>query len=736
VGGNWSSGDRMRSNFKKLEALSISKVNYLILLLYTILSILFTYPVAFSINKIPGGGDVWWFLWDFWSFKKAVLNLSNPYDTMGIFYPTGVSLAFSEVSPFNAIISIPLQHLFGLIATYNLIWILTFILSGFGAFLLVKYLTDNTKAAFLSGIIFMFCPYHFAHACGHMNLTATEWIPFYVLFFIKMTKGNKKTNAIYAAFFLVLTAMTSNYYLVYMFSFTLLYIIYYWLVDTSLINRNFIKKFLIMAISFVIGFSPFLYIMLKEMLLSKSNYMYQGGFEEFSADLMAFFTPTIFHPIFKDLFSPINSHFTGNGAEFTVFAGYTVLFLSAIAILKIKTKEIKFWALSAITFFILCLGPILHVVGVTNFSLGGHFFKIPLPYVILMHIPVFSMARVPSRWDVLVMLSLAILSGYGLNYIFSIIKNKSPTKSGKESIIFIILFCLILFEFLAVPFPMSSAEVPAIYKQLAIETDDYAILEIPGSAAANYMYFQTIHEKKLVNGYVSRTPDYALKFMSIPLISDLISPSNTPIMGDIIRQKIKKQNQTELLSLLCNYNIRYIIIHKGYLSDKEFSFASNLIRDALGIEPVAYDNEGLWVYHIPTSLNSSQFIFQNSSQFISLGSGFYGLENWSGTPSRWMQTNATLLVNSPEDRTVTLSLTALSFYRNRTLEVSTGNLPATQVAVPTGFINVGVPIHLIKGANIVQFHVPEGCDRPSDKPELNNHDSRCLSVSVQNLNVM
>ena len=242
MGGNWSSGDRMCFNFKKLEALSISKVNYLILLLYTILSILFTYPVAFSINKIPGGGDVWWFLWDFWSFKKAVLNLSNPYYTMDIFYPTGVSLAFSEVSPFNAIISIPLQHLFGLIATYNLIWILTFILSGFGAFFLVKYLTDNTKAAFLSGIIFMFCPYHFAHACGHMNLTATEWIPFYVLFFIKMTKENKKTNAIYAAFFLVLTAMTSNYYLVYMFSFTLLYIIYYWLVDTSLINRNFIKK--------------------------------------------------------------------------------------------------------------------------------------------------------------------------------------------------------------------------------------------------------------------------------------------------------------------------------------------------------------------------------------------------------------------------------------------------------------------------------------------------------------
>lgn len=725
----------MRLDREKLVALSLPKVNYLILLLYTILSIIFTYPAAFSINKIPGGGDAWWFLWDFWSFKKAVLNLSNPYYTTNIFYPTGVSLAFSEVSPFNAIISIPLQHLFGLIAAYNMIWILTFILSGIGTYLLAKYLTNNTKAAFLSGLIFMFCPYHFAHALGHMNLTATEWIPFYVLFLIKITRENKIVNAFYAAFFLVLTAMSSVYYLLYMFIFTLLYLIYYWLVDKSLISRDFIKKILIMGTSFVVGFSPFLYIMLKEMLLAGSNYMYAGGFDVYSADLMGFFTPTIFHPIFKDLVSPINSHFTGGGAEFTVFAGYTVLLLSITAISKIKTKEIKFWTLSAITFFILCLGPILHVFGVTNFSLGGHYFNIPLPYQILMHIPVFSMARVPSRWDVLLMLSLAILAGYGLLYIFSIIKSKSPGKGGKENIIFIIISCLILFEFLAVPFPMSSVEIPAIYKQMAAETDDYAILEVPGSGAANYMYFQTLHGKKLVNGYVSRTPGYAVEFMShTPLISDLMSLSDTDTFSRReeaniwIRDGImEKKNRTELMPILYYYNIKYIIIHKGYLSDKEFSLASNLIHDTLGIEPVAYDSDGLWVYHIPTS--------QNSSSSMLLGSGFHDLEDKSGTPTHRIQANGTLLINSPENRTANLSLQVISFYRNRTVEVYSGNELTARVVVPTVYINVTVPVHLAKGSNTVRFHVPEDCERPCDKPELNNPDSRCLSVTVLNLGV-
>jgi hypothetical protein len=153
---------------------------------------------------------------------------------------------------------------------------------------------------------------------------------------------------------------------------------------------------------------------------------------------------------------------------------------------------------------------------------------------------------------------------------------------------------------------MSSAEVPAFYKQLALETDDYAILEVPGFAAANYMYFQTIHGKKLVNGYVSRTPYYALEFAShAPLISNIISRSDTPIMEDITKKMVIKQNRTELISVLSYYNIKYIIIHKEYLSDKEFSFASNLVHDTLGIEPTAYDGDGLWVYHIPASRNSS-----------------------------------------------------------------------------------------------------------------------------------
>lgn len=125
-----------------------------------------------------------------------------------------------------------------------------------------------------------------------------------------------------------------------------------------------------------------------------------------------------------------------------------------------------------------------------------------------------------------------------------------------------------------------------------------------------------------------------------------------------------------------------------------------------------------------------------SARQLDYVSGFYDVEDWLGTPTRWMQSNATLLVNSPENRTANLSLNAQSFFRNRTLEVTSGSVLAAQAAVPTSFINVSVPIHLEKGANTVYLHVPEGCERPSNIKELNSSDERCISVAVQNLRVI
>jgi hypothetical protein len=113
--------------------------------------------------------------------------------------------------------------------------------------------------------------------------------------------------------------------------------------------------------------------------------------------------------------------------------------------------------------------------------------------------------------------------------------------------------------------------------------------------------------------------------------------------------------------------------------------------------------------------------------------GFWGIEDWSGTPTRWMNADSILSVTSRENCTANLSLRVISFYRNRTLAITANGAPAAQVAVPISFINLNLPIVLAKGANIISLHALGGCERPIDKPELNNFDPRCLSMAVQNL---
>jgi hypothetical protein len=706
------------------------RIDYLIPIAYVILTVIFTYPVAFSRDMIPGYGDSYWYLWDFWWFKNALLSFCSPYYATSIFYPTGINLAFSAVSPFNAIFSIPLQSAFGLINAYNILWIFSFIASGYGAYLLVTYLTGDRRAAFLSGLIFMFCPYHFARALGHVNLMSTEWIPFYVLFLIKTVKEGRRSNALFAAVFLFLTAICSYYYLIYLLVFTLMLLLYYlWADKYSILKKDFLKRLSILIIVFGLIFSPFAYPLLKEIVIAKSNYMYGGGFVIYSADFLGFFIPSLFHPLFKDLVTPIYENFTGNTAEYTTFIGYTVLFLAALAIVKVKSKEIKFWLLSALTFFILCLGPLLHVNGIVSVTINGHAGGILLPYAILTKIPIISIARVPSRWDILLMLSLAVLAGYGLKYIFSRVTGNF-LKMNKKTALAVVFSCLILFEFLAIPYPMSSAKVPNFYYSLANDPEDYAILEVPSLtptlAAQEIMYYQTIHEKKLVRGCVSRVPNYAKEFSdSRPFISQLshlcIFDRTIPTRNDIV-----KQNITDIgASILNFYNIRYIILHRKYMTKEQLEFTNKLLQATLKEKAELYDEDSLIVYEVKKEPLKS---------FITLDVNWHGIESWHNISTRWISNNGTIIIHSMENRHSNLSFKVVSlFNKPRILHVYLNEKLIHEQTIPTSFVVIEMALKLKEGENILRFYTPDGCQRPCDVPELKSEDSRCLSLAFQDI---
>ena len=187
---------------------------------YTLLTAILTYPVIKNMTgAIMGTGDAWQVLYILWYTKQALLG-GNPGMTMTytnyIFYPEGVPMIFSSFSLFGQLIGVPLQMLFGLAATYNIVWLLSFILAGYGAFLLVRYLTGNDTAAFVSGIIYAFSPYHFEQAQMHIGATTIEWIPFCALFLMKMFREKSLKSAFLAGVFFILVALSDSQYMMFM----------------------------------------------------------------------------------------------------------------------------------------------------------------------------------------------------------------------------------------------------------------------------------------------------------------------------------------------------------------------------------------------------------------------------------------------------------------------------------------------------------------------------------------
>ena len=578
-------------------------LNVIVIALYSVLTILFTYPAIFISNAVPGLGDVYFYLWDVWWFKKALLSLSSPYWTPYLFHPEGLSLAFSTITPLNGIFSVPIQFIFSVSETYTVLWLFSFLAAGYGTYLLVNYLTNDSSASFIAGIIFMFSPYHFAHALGHLSLISIGWIPLYILFLLKTLRENNNKNVILASLFLIFVGLSDTTYLFYVVSFTVLILAYFFISEREiLLRKQVIKRLFGVALISGIVIFPSLFPLLNEFRTSTFDYFGFSGIVIYSSDLLAFLLPSQLHPLLGKFVETLYQNITGGIAEYTIFPGYTVIFLVLFAIIKIKTKEIRFWALSAGGFIVLSLGPVLHLNGIVTGIIDGEKVAIALPYALITKIPLISIARVPVRWDVMIMLSFSVLAGYGMANIFSRFRGMYLTdkicRPSVNMVLCVILSSLILFEFLAVPFPMTDLSIPYFYNTIKEDPGDVAVLEIPGFVHPEYMYYQTFHEKKLVTGY-AHIPDQNLKFIqNNPAIKNLLMFNQDPAKP-ISEQRDIIDQDTQIISILNYYSIKYVVIHWTDLSPEQTAFIKALSGKYFGSTAPLYNTINYTLYEMP-----------------------------------------------------------------------------------------------------------------------------------------
>ncbi|RKY27422.1 MAG: hypothetical protein DRP61_04240 [Candidatus Omnitrophota bacterium] len=549
------------------------KKHLLIIIIYSLVTAGFTWPLILNLNKatpsiIPfypqykNMTDEYSEIWVTWQLKKTVEKKENFFLVKEIFYPLGANFVLADHTLVQSLLVSPVLFLLkNPVVAYNLIILLSCLLTSYASFLLIYYLTKNKEASFLGGLIVSFSSIRIAHIlAAHIGIFSWEWAILFILYFLKIFKEGKPTYFLIGAFFFFLNTLTSYYLSVFLTIF-----IFLWLLTQPKIE-NFFKIVKLVGI-ITIFHLPLFFLILKAInqgYFPQEKYVFKMSYF-YGADLLGFFVPPFFHSLFKNLVEGFYKNLSGNAWEHTTYIGYTVLFLALFSLFKFKkNREVKKFAIMAFIFLILSLGAVLWIGGRPVVVKNNLLY---LPQYLFKFIPIFNNVRLPSRFTIMGVIFLTILSCYTLKYFFE--------NSKRKKMIFTIILSSVFLENLTIPLPLNKElNIPPIYTKIAKENEDFTILEVPfclasgvkalGSYWTSFQFYQTIHKKNILGGNLGRIPEFVYKYyQKIPLTSSLIKLQKKKSLS---LQEIEKDKKN-IAKTLAFLNLRYVIIHTNLIKN-------------------------------------------------------------------------------------------------------------------------------------------------------------------------
>ena len=417
----------------------------LALLGYIALAIVFTYPLALQLTShYPGeaGGDAKIYLWSYWWVGEALFERGvSPFETDAIFHPIGIGLALHTLAPAQGVVHAVLRPVVGDAGAVNLLILWTFVASALATFTLARRLGATASGAFLAGVAFAYCPYRLARLAGHYDLLGTEWIPLFVLLLVAIAESERfpATASLGAGLVAAACGYTALSYLVFLAMFTIAFVAW---------RRRRLRRIVPALALAAVTAGILLYPLLSQAVRDLRTWSYPPypGAERYGADLLAFVVPPA-----GQTWVP-GASFGANATEATVYPGLVLIVLAAFGLRH------RFWAIVAGVCFVLSLGASLHVAG-TNTG-------VPLPFWLLSETPLLDNLRAPSRFTVLLMLSLAMMMALSWR----------PRRGYATGLV----AAALVVEYLSAPIPTFTDEPSAVQAWLRDEPGSGTVIEIRG----------------------------------------------------------------------------------------------------------------------------------------------------------------------------------------------------------------------------------------------------------------
>jgi hypothetical protein len=305
---------------------------------------------------------------------------------------------------------------------YNLLTILSFVISGVGAYLLGKELTGSKAAALLSGVAIAFCSYRFGQYAGHFQLLGTGWIPLLFYFTERAFKTMRIRDGAFAGLMLALTALTAWYY-AYMVG--LLFVVYLAVRLWSIRREIRLRVLIPPAIAGVaVAALLTLPVALPQLLLYRGGELRHSAkaADSASAAPLDYLIPNPQHPIWGE--PAIEMHQYENFLDSTLYLGFLPLGIALFGWLLMRRHKMRppgirplwrAWLVLGLSAFTLSLGLTLHDLrGQYQLPLAGGSVVLPMPGQLLYdYLPLFSSMRAYARFGVIVALAIVVLMALG-----------------------------------------------------------------------------------------------------------------------------------------------------------------------------------------------------------------------------------------------------------------------------------------------------------------------------------
>jgi hypothetical protein len=510
-------------------------------------------------------------------FQHEVLEQAgSPYFTDKIFSLTGrANLSLHNYTAFQDLIALPLMGWLGVVATFNLVYLLMTVVTGYAAFLLARHVTGRDPEAWLAGLLFTWSPVLVTRGSAHFSLVAAAPLPIFLLLLLRTTERQRLRDALALGATVAWAATADAYYAVYCIVIAAVFVVgrvltiqwrsgdtrrrvvpwtldvvlfcvaglvlsmaisggwqfsirgrvasihslytpvliltllaaarLAWSCRTSVMQFDRTAALRVLRLAMAAGIfaaallSPVLYAV--GVRIADDQWDFERVFWRSSPrgiDAAALFLPNPNHPLAPDAIrqwlTPRPDAYFENVASLTFVALGTIL-----VAWRAGWKIPKMWAGLALVFGAFSLGPFVHVAGINT--------HIPGPWALLRYVPVIGMARTPSRFSIVAMLMVAVLFGAALTWL-------GRRREQRRRLMLATVGAVLVFELLPAPIQLYSAAVPGLYRRIAATPGDVRVLELPfgirdgtssvGNFTARSQFFQTVHGKPLIGGYLSR----------------------------------------------------------------------------------------------------------------------------------------------------------------------------------------------------------------------------------------